>query len=79
MRIKEKLLESLSRISILREYYTGMATIFTLHRVPPFEEGKLSVNENMKITPEFLENIILELKSKDYSFIDLVHIGIILL
>ena len=71
MRTKEKIVKSLSRISFLREYYTGLATIFTLHRVHPFEEGKLSVNENMKITPEFLENIILELKSKDYSFINL--------
>jgi peptidoglycan/xylan/chitin deacetylase (PgdA/CDA1 family) len=48
-----------------------MATIFMLHRVHDFEKNKLPVNENMKITPKFLESFIVELKSEGYSFISL--------
>ncbi len=48
-----------------------MATIFMLHRVHDFEKDKLPANENMKITPKFLENFILKLKSEGYSFISL--------
>ena len=42
-----------------------------LHRVSPFEKDKLFPNENMKISPEFLEKIILELKDKKYEIISL--------
>ena len=48
-----------------------MITIFMLHRVHPFEPNKLTSNENMKISPEFLEKFIIELKSKGYEFISL--------
>jgi len=42
-----------------------------LHRVSNFEKNKLFPNENMKVSPEFLENFIVELKNKGYSFISL--------
>jgi peptidoglycan/xylan/chitin deacetylase (PgdA/CDA1 family) len=48
-----------------------MITIFMLHRVHPFELNKLSSNENMKVSPEFLDKFIVELKSKGYEFISL--------
>ena len=71
MRIKNKFLNLISQIPVINNYYTGIATIFTLHRVYPTEKGKLSVNENMKISPEFLENFIIDLQFKGYNFITL--------
>tara|TARA_B100000795_G_scaffold178503_1_gene134994 strand:+ start:31125 stop:32114 length:990 start_codon:yes stop_codon:yes gene_type:complete len=71
MRIKNKFLNLISQIPVINNYYTGIATIFTLHRVYPTEKGKLSVNEDMKISPEFLENFIIDLQFKGYNFITL--------
>lgn len=51
--------------------FLGTATIFTLHRVHPEEADKLSPNENMKVSPAFLERFILEAKEKGYSFLSL--------
>jgi len=79
MRIKNKLLKLISQISVINNYYTGIATIFTLHRVFPAEKGKLSVNENMKISPEFLEDLIINFKSNGYKFISLDRLHEILL
>lgn len=45
-------------------------TIYMLHRCSPFETGKLFSNENMKVSPEFLKNFILE-KRKTHEFISL--------
>lgn len=44
--------------------------IYMLHRVDDFETDKLFPNENMKISPEFLENFISEKKEK-FDFISL--------
>jgi len=69
--MKRQLINSLSKISFINSYFSGMATIFMLHRVAQFEKDKLFPNENMKVTPEFLEKFILELKGKGYEFISL--------
>lgn len=58
-------------IPFIQNYFRGMITIFMLHRVHPFELNKLSSNENMKVSPEFLDKFIVELKSKGYEFISL--------
>lgn len=50
-----------------REY----GKIFMLHRVAPFEKERLFPNENMKVTPDFLENKIIELKKAGYDLISL--------
>jgi peptidoglycan/xylan/chitin deacetylase (PgdA/CDA1 family) len=71
MPLKNKILNLLSHISFVNKYFTGNATIFTLHRVYPFESGKLSVNENMKVSPEFFESFIVDLLDKNYKFISL--------
>ena len=71
MSLKNKIINLFNRISFVNKYYTGNATIFTLHRVSPFERGKLSVNENMKVSPEFFESFIVDLIAKDYKFISL--------
>ena len=51
-------------------YNKPIGTIYMLHRVHPFEKGKLSLNENMKVSPEFLERFILERLDK-YEFLSL--------
>ncbi len=59
---------------LLYKYYfssRSQAIIFMLHRVCDFEKGKLFPNENMKVSPSFLENFILKMKSKGYEFISL--------
>jgi peptidoglycan/xylan/chitin deacetylase (PgdA/CDA1 family) len=61
----------LNSLPFVRNYFEGMTTIFMLHRVHPFEYDKLSPNENMKISPEFLERFIRELQDKGYEFISL--------
>lgn len=51
-------------------YNKPIGTIYMLHRVHPFEKDKLSSNENMKVSPEFLEQFILERLDK-YEFLSL--------
>jgi peptidoglycan/xylan/chitin deacetylase (PgdA/CDA1 family) len=69
--MKKKIIELLSQLNLINDYFAGIATIFMLHRVDHFEKEKLLPNENMKVSPEFLENLILELKKSGYSFISL--------
>lgn len=45
-----------------------------LHRVNNFEKNRLYSNENMKVSPEFLEELILDLKSQNYEFISLEEV-----
>lgn len=37
-----------------------IGAIYMLHRVAPYEKDRLSPNENMKVTPEFLEKFIVD-------------------
>ena len=69
--MKKQIIDFLSKTPFINNYFSGIATIFMLHRVASFEKGKLFPNENMKVSPEFLEKFIIELKSKGYSFISL--------
>ena len=57
--------------TLISQYFSGIGTIFMLHRVHPFEDNKLLPNENLKVSPQFLEKFIIELKSKGYEFISL--------
>ena len=47
--------------------------IFMLHRVDDFETGKLWCNEHMKVTPDFLDSLIIKLKEK-YDIIPLTEV-----
>lgn len=69
--MKKQLINFLSKIPFINNYFSGIATIFMLHRVAIFENGKLFPNENMKVSSEFLENFIVELKDEGYEFITL--------
>lgn len=64
------LIAQLSKLQIMQRFYQGKGVVLMLHRVAPFE-SKLSPNENMKVTPEFLESFILESKAQGYDFISL--------
>lgn len=55
----------------LSQYYSGVATILMLHRVDYIDKNKIYANENMKISPNFLERFIIEAKQYGYEFISL--------
>jgi peptidoglycan/xylan/chitin deacetylase (PgdA/CDA1 family) len=69
--IKKYLIDYLSKIEFVNRYYSGIGAILMLHRVAPFEKDRLSPNENMKVSPEFLETFIELSRRKGYMFISL--------
>jgi peptidoglycan/xylan/chitin deacetylase (PgdA/CDA1 family) len=50
---------------------SSIGTIFMLHRVFPYEKGNILYNENMKLSPEELDRIILSLKQDKRIFLSL--------
>jgi peptidoglycan/xylan/chitin deacetylase (PgdA/CDA1 family) len=72
--MKYKLLKFFGAIPLYEKlkqlYFKEMGVIFMLHRVHPLEENKLKPNENLKVSPEFLEHTIRKLK-EEYCFISL--------
>ena len=69
--IRSSLVKFINNIGLVNNMYAGIGTIFMLHRVCPLEGNKLLSNERLKISPEFLERLILNLKNDGYSFISL--------
>ena len=65
------LLKFIEGLPLSHHCYGGMASIIALHRVGEADPSKLSVNEEMKISPAVLENLILELKARGYQFISI--------
>ena len=55
---------------LLRYERPGFGTIYMLHRVCPHDPKALHPNENLKVSPEFLERFIIK-KRKKYDFISL--------
>lgn len=53
--------------NLLQQY----GVIIMLHRVAEFNAAKLPANENMKVTPQFLEKFIIDAKKHNYQFISL--------
>jgi peptidoglycan/xylan/chitin deacetylase (PgdA/CDA1 family) len=47
-----------------------------LHRVSKKNSTRISHNENMKVSPEYLEQFIIDAKSRGYSFISLLDLKI---
>lgn len=66
---------------LLRYERPGFGTVYMLHRVCPHNPKALYPNENLKVSPEFLEKFIIK-KQKKYDFISLdclaeiIHSGI---
>lgn len=55
----------------LRFKQGAVGCIFMLHRVDYKDNKRLFPNENMKVTPQFLENLIIKYKKKGVSFFSL--------
>ncbi len=78
--LKEKILTT--RYPMLNPLYrmvygwgkSARGIIYMLHRVCPFEQGKLSPNENMKVSPQFLEKIIIQYKKQGVEFASLDNV-----
>jgi len=71
MAFLEKIANIISYLPFVASCYSGIATIFMLHRVDKLDKNKLFPNENMKVSPEFLENFIRGLMENGYDFISL--------
>lgn len=69
--IKKYLIDYLSKIEFVNRHYSGIGAILMLHRVALSEKDRLSPNENMKVSPEFLETFIELSRRKGYTFISL--------
>ena len=63
-------LRTLSHLKPVQYFFKGKGMILMLHRIAPFE-AKLAPNENMKVTPEFLESFIIHALDSHYRFISL--------
>lgn len=46
-------------------------TVFTLHRVSPIENNRIAANENLKVSPLFLEAFIRQARERGYDFVGL--------
>ena len=76
--IKKLIKSKIKKVPFFGDYFSGMATILTLHRVYPIDKNRLSCNEGLKISPEFLEKFIIDCRSKGYDFISLDELFLIL-
>lgn len=52
----------------------GKGAIFTLHHVRPQGDRTFEANRHLEVTPEFLEQAILQLRDDGYDFIPLIEI-----
>lgn len=85
MKISKKIKKIIKKIPgvkpLLRYERPGFGTVYMLHRVCPHNPAGLYPNENLKVSPEFLERFIIK-KQKKYDFISLdslaalIHSGI---
>ena len=58
-------------MDFLSNYFSGLATIFMLHRVSPIDSYRLAPNENMKVSPQYLDQFLGTLKRDGYHFVSL--------
>jgi len=71
MKIIRLLLDFAERFPLAHRYYGGMASIIALHRVGESDPSRLSINEEMKISPFVLENLILALRAQGHQFLSI--------
>lgn len=71
MRVMNCVNNLLSYFGVFRKLYSGVATIFMLHRVSNHDASRLLPNENMKVSPGFLEKFIIGLRKTGYSFVSI--------
>lgn len=63
---------------IFNKYINPIGTIFTLHRVQNIETNELPAEYSLKISPQFLESLIIFYKKLNYEFISLDELYIAL-
>lgn len=63
------MLTALSRRSLRREGATGV--VYMLHHVAAKDASRIPTNEDLKISPEFLDNLISRYKSRGIDFVSL--------
>lgn len=56
---------------MISKILSEIGTVFMLHRIAPYQKGNIIYNENMKISPDELEDIIRELKHQNRVFISM--------
>ena len=69
--MKNEVIQFLSKINYVRKYFSGIGTIFMLHRVNNFEKNIIFPNENLKVSPQFLDKFIRNLKSNGFDIISI--------
>lgn len=76
--VKEQypMLTSLSRKELRRTDALGV--VFMLHHITNKDKTRIPTNEDLKVSPEFLEKIILRYKSKGFQFISLDELSLII-
>lgn len=77
--LKNSVIRQLIKLKPIQNYYSGIATIFMLHRVGENDPNKLPANENMKVSPAFLDSFIELLLEQGYEIISLEQLYDILL
>jgi peptidoglycan/xylan/chitin deacetylase (PgdA/CDA1 family) len=56
---------------VKRQSAGSIGLVYMLHHVTEKDSRRIPTNEDLKVSPEFLENIILKYKSKGFDFISL--------
>ncbi len=61
--------------ALLRPILSGVGAIFTLHHVRPVRDGAFQPNHHLEVTPEFLREMLIHLRSCDIDIVsmDEVH------
>ena len=77
--LKNLVIKQLIKLKSIQNYYSGVATIFMLHRVGENDPDKLPANENMKVSRTFLDSFIKLLLKKGYEIVSLDQLYDILL
>lgn len=76
MMLKNSVIRQLIKLKPIQNYYSGVATIFMLHRVGESNSNKLPANENMKVSPTFLDSFIELLLEQGYEIIDQKYVKV---
>jgi len=72
--MKKYLINNLANCKFFSLLTAGEGTIFMLHRIGNINKNGIASVENLKISSEFLINIIEELKRLNYDFISLENL-----
>ena len=66
-----KIFYKIIKLKLFNKFFKPVAIIFTLHRVQEIHNNELPLDYSLKVSPQFLENLILYYKNLNYEFISL--------